>query len=43
MEDNIKKNRQYGAAAALIDARLAAGRMSFPLADLVKETGLSRH
>jgi hypothetical protein len=41
MEENTKKIRQNGAAAAFIDARLAAGRVSFPLADLVKETGLS--
>ena len=30
-----------GAADAFIDARLAAGVVGFPLADLVKETGLS--
>ena len=41
MEENTKKNRQNGAAAAFIDARLAAGHVAFPLADLVKETGLS--
>ena len=41
MEENTKKTRQYGAAAAFIDARLAAGHVAFPLADLIKETGLS--
>ena len=42
MEENTKKNRQNGAAAAFIDARLAAGHVAFPLADLVRsETGLS--
>ena len=41
MEENIKKNRQIGAAAAFVDARLAAGHVAFPLANLVKETGLS--
>ncbi len=41
MEENTKKIRQNGAAAAFIDARLAAGHVSFPLADLVNETGLS--
>ncbi len=34
--------RQIGAAAALIDARLAVGQVAFPLADLMRETGLSR-
>jgi hypothetical protein len=33
--------RRPGAADAFIDARLAAGVVGFPLADLVKETGLS--
>jgi hypothetical protein len=38
----IRKNpRLSGAAAAFLDARLAAGRVAFPLADLVTETGLS--
>lgn len=41
MEENNKKIRQNGAAAAFVDARLAAGHVAFPLADLVKETGLS--
>jgi hypothetical protein len=38
---NTAKIRQNGAAAAFIDARLAAGNMSFPVDDLVKETALS--
>jgi hypothetical protein len=33
--------RQTGAAARFIDSRLAIGQVAFPLADLVKETGLS--
>ena len=36
-----EKVRRNGAAAAFIDARLAAGRVAFPLRDLVRETGLS--
>jgi hypothetical protein len=40
MEENSKKIRQNG-AAAFVDARLVAGHLAFPLADLVKETGLS--
>ena len=31
----------FGSADAFIDQRLALGRVAFPLADLVKETGLS--
>jgi hypothetical protein len=31
----------FGSADAFIDQRLALGRVVFPLADLVKETGLS--
>jgi hypothetical protein len=41
LEENSEKIRQNGAAAAFVDARLAAGHVAFPLADLVKETGLS--
>lgn len=33
--------RRAGAAAAFLDKQLAAGRVAFPLAELVKETGLS--
>jgi len=35
------KARLDGAAAAFLDRQLALGRVAFPLADLVKETGLS--
>src|SRR4051794_12032494 len=35
------KLRRPGAAATFLDTRLASGRVAFPLADLVKETGLS--
>lgn len=31
----------FGSADAFIDQRLALGRVAFPLADLVKKTGLS--
>jgi predicted transcriptional regulator of viral defense system len=41
MAENSGKTRLKGAAARFIDARLAGGRVAFPLADLVKETGLS--
>ena len=41
MEENTEKPRQTGVAAAFIDARLAAGHVAFPLAALVKQTGLS--
>jgi hypothetical protein len=41
LQENSKKTRQNGTAAAFVDARLAAGYVAFPLADLVKETGLS--
>ena len=34
-------NRQTGAAAAFVDAQLAAGHVAFPLAQLFKETGLA--
>jgi hypothetical protein len=33
--------RRIGAAEAIIDARIALGRVAFSLADLVKESGLS--
>jgi hypothetical protein len=36
-----RKIRRVGVAAAFVEARLAGGRVAFPLADLVKETGLS--
>lgn len=36
-----QKFRRIGAAEAFIDARMALGRVAFPLADLTKETGLS--
>jgi hypothetical protein len=35
------KSRRFGAAGSFIEQRLAVGRVSFSLADLVKETGLS--
>jgi hypothetical protein len=41
MEAKRKRLRLSGAAAAFLDARLAAGRVAFPLTDLVRETGLS--
>jgi hypothetical protein len=41
MKEKPKKPRLSGAADAFLDARLAVGRVAFPLADLVKETGLS--
>ncbi len=34
-------NRQIGAAAAFVDAQLAAGHVAFPLAQLLKDTGLA--
>jgi hypothetical protein len=34
-------NRQTGAAATFVDAQLAAGHVAFPLAQLLKETGLA--
>jgi hypothetical protein len=41
--DTIKtKDRRVGAAWAYIEARLAAGQVAFSLADLIRETGLSR-
>ena len=41
MKRSKPKSRLFGAADAFIDQRLALGRVAFPLADLVKETGLS--
>lgn len=36
------KDRRVGAASAYVEARLAAGQVAFSLADLVRETQLSR-
>jgi hypothetical protein len=41
MKRSKPKSRVFGSADAFIDQRLASGRVAFPLADLVKETGLS--
>lgn len=41
MTGKTEKVRRNGAAAAFVDAKLAAGRVAFPLRDLVRETGLS--
>ena len=41
MKQSKSKSRMDGSADAFIDQRLALGRVAFPLADLVKETGLS--
>ena len=41
MVENAAKTRLTGAAAKFIDTRLAAGRVAFPLSDLVEGTGLS--
>jgi AbiEi antitoxin C-terminal domain len=41
MKRSKLKSRLFGAADAFIDQRLALGRVAFPLADLIKETGLS--
>ena len=41
MKQSKSKSRMDGSADAFIDQRLASGRVAFPLADLVKETGLS--
>ena len=41
MKQSKPKSRLFGAADAFIDQRLALGRVAFPLADLIKETGLS--
>lgn len=36
------KDRRVGAASAYVEARLAAGQVAFSLADMIRETGLSR-
>jgi hypothetical protein len=36
------KDRRVGAASAYVEARLAAGHVAFSLADMIRETGLSR-
>ena len=41
MKQSQSKSRMDGSADAFMDQRLASGRVAFPLADLVKETGLS--
>lgn len=41
MKQSTPKSRMVGSADAFVDQRLASGRVAFPLADLVKETGLS--
>ena len=41
MKQTKSKTRMDGSADAFIDGRLTSGRVAFPLADLVKETGLS--
>jgi len=41
MRGNVATPRQSRAAAAFLDRQLALGRVAFPLAELVKETGLS--
>jgi AbiEi antitoxin C-terminal domain len=41
MKGNVRKPRQTKAASAFIDARLAIGRVAFPLTDLVTKKGLS--
>ena len=41
MKKRTRKGRLTGAAARFIDDRLAAGRVAFPLDDLIEETGLS--
>jgi hypothetical protein len=41
MKQSKSKSRMDGSADAFINQRLALGRVAFPLADLVKETGLS--
>jgi hypothetical protein len=40
--DHKKKDRRVGAASTYVEARLAAGQAAFALADLLRETGLSR-
>jgi len=41
MKENAEKPRLTGAGVELIDTGLAAGRVAFPLSDLVRETRLS--
>ena len=41
MKQSQSKSRMVGSADAFLDQRLALGRVAFPLADLVKATGLS--
>src|SRR5205807_2774234 len=41
MKQSKSKSRKVGSADAFIDQRLTLGRVAFPMADLVKETGLS--
>jgi predicted transcriptional regulator of viral defense system len=41
MKQSKSKSRMVGSADAFLDQRLALGRVAFPLADLVKATGLS--
>ncbi len=41
MKQIISRSRLVGSARAFLDRQLASGRVSFPLADLVRETGLS--
>src|SRR5436190_8003753 len=41
MNGSKPKARLFGAADSFLDRRLAAGRVAFPLPDLVKESGLS--
>ncbi|MFZ1073695.1 MAG: type IV toxin-antitoxin system AbiEi family antitoxin [Verrucomicrobiia bacterium] len=41
MKQTKSKTRMDGSADVFIDGRLTSGRVAFPLADLVKETGLS--
>jgi AbiEi antitoxin C-terminal domain len=41
MKQSHSKSRMVGLADAFLDQRLALGRVAFPLADLVKVTGLS--
>ena len=40
-KETANQERLPGAAAGFIDARVAAGRVAFPMADLIRETGLS--
>lgn len=42
MKASRPEKRQVGAASAYVEARLAVGQIAFSLADLTRETGLSR-